>query len=880
MITPEQRTRRLIDASLIASGWEPIVPHNGVSFSHHALAAIEEYPTASGPSDYLLVHDHQPLAPVEAKKEETPAQNVLGQAQRYSQGIAESPFAYDQYRTPFAYSSNGNQIWFRDLRDPYSRSRIVKRFHTPDALREMLTRDTEGALNWLSTVSPVYDRLRPYQIEAIRAVEAAIAEGRRKMLVAMATGTGKTYTAVALIHRLMKSGLARRVLFLVDRRALAAQTRLSFATFEPEPGLKFDKTYEVYSQHFRQEDLEEGSFDPKILPTSYLTNPDLSQSYVYVSTIQRMSINLLGPSNESNLAEEGDARKLDIPIHAFDLIIADECHRGYTGSEVGRWRETLDHFDGIKVGLTATPAKHTLAFFDHMLYSYGYQRAVSEGYLVDYDAVTVTSQVAMQGAFLKEGEIVQLQDRETGQIRFENLEDQRELAATELAREWTSLDHNARIVGEIAHYLREWEADYGRFPKTLIFAANDLAHTSHADRLVNLLRDEFGRGDDFVKKITGSADVDRPLQRIREFRNRPNPAIVVTVDMLSTGVDVPALEVIVFLRPIQSRILFEQMLGRGTRLCTDINKTHFLVLDAGGVLAYFAQASEMNDVPPTKESRSAADVINDLYNNRDRDYNTRALVKRLHRMARSITAEGRRIFERWIPDGDISHFATHLPDRLDDEWAATMNILRNADFQHWLEHYPRAKSAFLITDTEDVVTSGYVIRLSDGRTMRPDDYLQMFERFVRENPEDIEAIRVLLERPSDWHTDTLYDLRRKLQSRPENFSEANLRRAYQYELADIISIIKHAGKGEPLLTAEERVNRAIINLHTQLTFTPEQVQWLELIRSHLIANLAIDREDFDLPLFEQAGANWNRVNRIFDGLLDQVISRINEAIAR
>ena len=256
-------------------------------------------------------------------------------------------------------------------------------FHTPAALQEMLEKGNHEAQDWLQTHAVNHPWLRPYQKEAIQAVEKAILAGKRTMLVAMATGTGKTVTAIDLIYRLMKSGYARRILFLVDRRALAAQAVTAFANFDAEPGLKFDRIYEVYSQRFRPEDLEDDKFDPKVLPTSYLTNPDLSHAFVYVSTIQRMRINLFGaPENTAwggDAEEELDAARLEIPIHAFDLIIADECHRGYTSTEESKWREVLDHFDGIKVGLTATPAAHTAAYFKDIVYRYEYERAVREG---------------------------------------------------------------------------------------------------------------------------------------------------------------------------------------------------------------------------------------------------------------------------------------------------------------------------------------------------------------------------------------------------------------------------------------------------------------------------------------------------------------------
>jgi type I restriction enzyme R subunit len=242
----------------------------------------------------------------------------------------------------------------------------------------MLSRDTEAEFLRLDTI-PANSRLRPYQHDANAAIEAALGERKRKLLVTMATGTGKTLALVNEAYRLMKSGVARRVLFLVDRRALAAQAVQAFSAFEAEPGLKFDKIYELYSQRFHREDLEESDFDPKVLPTQYLTEPKLGQAFVYVSTVQRMAINLFGrgvlPGFDGE--SEDDAEVLNIPIHAFDLVIADECHRGYSTKEISVWRNTLDHFDAVKVGLTATPAQHTTSYFENIVYRYEYARAVA-----------------------------------------------------------------------------------------------------------------------------------------------------------------------------------------------------------------------------------------------------------------------------------------------------------------------------------------------------------------------------------------------------------------------------------------------------------------------------------------------------------------------
>lgn len=887
MTESEWKTRKdRVDRRLKESGW-PAVPFVREDLAPYGTAAVREFATENGPADYLLTDDGTPLGVVEAKKVSLSSQNALTQAIRYSRGVAKSPFDFDGNHVPFGYSTNGEQIYFQDLRHTDSYSRRVARFHTPSALGEYLKRDERAALDWLTTHTNDHPRLRPYQREATDAIEASIRAGKRQMLVAMATGTGKTFTIASEIYRLLKSGLARRILFLVDRRALAAQAVQTLAAYEAEPGLKFDQIYPVYSQRFQRDDFDEKEkFDPKVLPTKHLTDPQPSHTFVYVCTIQRMRINLFGWENafETTASEperDEEAGELDIPIHAFDVIIADECHRGYTAAEVSKWREVLDHFDAITIGLTATPAAHTKAYFRDVVYRYEYERAVREGVLVDYDAVKVDSGVRMNGLFLKEGEQVGVVDPETGREVLDAVEDEREFDAGSVEREVTSPDSNRKIIEEVARYAAEHERVSGHFPKTLIFAVNDLPHTSHAEQLVRICREVFARGDAFVQKITGTV-TDRPLQRIREFRNRPSPSVVVTVDMLSTGVDIPALEYIVFLRPVKSRILFEQMLGRGTRLCPEIGKSHFTVFDCfgGTLLEYFRQATAFTEDAPLKPVRTLAEIVEAIHRNEDRPYNVRCLVKRLQRVAKEISAEGREMLEPYVPDGDVGAFAKTLPAHLGADFRGTMGVLRDPAFQNLLLNYPRAKRTFLVAyDTEDTVGSAYLFRTTDGRALKPEDYLTAFERFVRENPDHVEAIRILLERPSGWSTEALHELRQKLSARPERFTEVNLRRAYHHELADIISIVKHAAKGEALLDARERVERAVARIAAGQTFTSDQEQWLTLIKEHLAVNLAIEKDDFEsIPVFTRAGA-WGTANRVFAGKLEALLKQLNEAMA-
>jgi len=882
--------KRLIDPKLKAVGWRVVPFSDGKPLTAFDGCAIEEFPTDNGPADYALCVSGGILGIVEAKKLTLGPQNVLTQCERYSKGTASSPLNFRGYRVPFLYSTNGEIIWHHDIRHTLSRSHTISRFHTPDALAEKLRRDFDGSCQRLIQTPNEHPKLRPYQRDANAAIEKAIEDQKRQMLVAMATGTGKTFTLVNQVYRLMKSGVAKRILFLVDRRALAAQAVLAFASFEPEPGLKFDKIYEVYSQRFHREDFEDDEkYDPKVLPSSYLTNPQASHSFVYVSTIQRMTINLFGrnaifAAGDEELDEE--ASQLDIPIHAFDLVIADECHRGYTAQEQAIWRKTLDHFDAIKIGLTATPAAHTMAAFKEIVYRYEYERAVREGFLVDYDVVAVKSNVRMNGIFLKEGEQVGVVNPESGAEQLDLIEDEREFPTSEIEEKVTSPDSNRKILEEIRRWALAHEQETGRFPKTLIFASNDLPHTSHADQLVDTARDIFGRGDSFVQKITGR--VDRPLQRIREFRNRSTPGVVVSVDMLSTGVDIPDLEGIVFLRPVKSRILFEQMLGRGTRKGEHFpHKDHFTVFDCfgGTLLEYFRKATAITAEMPTSEFKTIAEIIEHIWANRDRDYNIRRLVKRLQRINKAMSSEARELFAAYIPNGDVGKYAADLPGKVRQDFTSTMALLRDKNFQDLLVNYPRAPRIFIRAyETEDVVTSEWLVRGADGKEYRTEDYLSAFACFIRENPTKIEAIGILLNRPMDWNTAALGELRTKLAATPQRFTEEHLRKAheihYSKALVDIISMVKHAADDQrPLLTAEERVRMAFTQVTAGRTFTPEQRQWLSLIEAHLIENLTIDLSDFDLlPVFARKGG-LSQATRVFAGQLQNLIVQFNEAVA-
>jgi type I restriction enzyme R subunit len=357
------------------------------------------------------------------------------------------------------FASNGELIWFLDVRREKAASRQISNFHTGPALQELFGFDPKPSYDWLLDTPPeIITRLRDYQRRCNLATESAIIRGLRELLVAMATGTGKTFLTVAQIYRLLESKLVRRALFLVDRKALAAQAVREFNAFATPHGNKFTKEYEVYSQRFQKEDFgDDAPFDPKVLPNEYLTDPKPSQTFVYISTIQRMARNLFGAEgcflqSASDPDVEEDADRLDIPIHAFDLIIADECHRGYTAQEMSVWRATINHFDAIKIGLTATPAAHTTAVFGSPVFRYTVEQAILDGYLVDYEPVAIKSNVRMNGVFLKEGETIERTDTDTGQMTLDQLEDERAFDSGDVEWRITAPDSNRKIIEEVAKH--------------------------------------------------------------------------------------------------------------------------------------------------------------------------------------------------------------------------------------------------------------------------------------------------------------------------------------------------------------------------------------------------------------------------------------------
>lgn len=537
---PEQQTRELIDAQLEEKGWNEIEETSGTGY-------IEEYQTSSGPVDYALVVDGEILGLIEAKKSDYNSSAAFAQAERYSEDLKTSySFGHkNQYHVPFVFTANGEKVEMKDLREyASSTKRELRGFHTPEALQKMLKKDLQGAFEWLEAnpVEETHGFLWDNQKGAIagddeqKGIEQGLREGKRKLLVQMATGTGKTWMAAAEIHRLLKSGLVNRVLFIADRTNLAKQAERAFNNFDAGGGLDLGEIYEV-------DRVKNGEY------------PDKAE--IVVSTLQSMY----------SLLENHDEVKL--PQDAFDLVITDEVHR----SIYGEWKVVLSHFDSYQIGLTATPAEHTLSFFgsrSNWVYKYRYWEAVDDGKVVPYEAYRIQTGITMEG------------------LEYEG----EEYKPSQLEREVTVPDRNRLIAEEVRNQVEDGE-------KVLVFAIND----EHAIQLTEMFNEVYSdKPNDYVRKITYTTDNSEDV--LNNFKNEyMEPTIAVTVEMVSTGTDVPPLQNIVFARPVKSPILYNQMMGRGTRTCESIGKEKFTIFDCVGVIEYFQDQKH----PPFDQYRTMDD---------------------------------------------------------------------------------------------------------------------------------------------------------------------------------------------------------------------------------------------------------------------------------
>jgi type I restriction enzyme R subunit len=878
----EAQTRQLIDAQLRAVGWEADTAHltyaAGARPQKGHNRAIAEWPTDKGPADYALFVGLTPVGVVEAKCKGKAVMGSLEQAARYSRGfrldtpgltLPSGPWGEGavSYRVPFLYATNGRPylaqlrsesgIWFRDARRGVNPSYPLPGWHSPAELLARLEQDTGAADERLKT-EPLDDEvgLRSYQKGAIRAVEERLAAGQRELLLAMATGTGKTRTAIALIYRLLKAGRFRRVLFLVDRETLGEQAGNDFRTTRLEGTRTFAETFNLTA-------LDDGPID--------------TSTSVHVTTVQGMARRVLGGEPPS--------------VGTYDLIVVDEAHRGYTldrelaAAELGwrseadyvsRYRQVLEHFDAVKVALTATPALHTTQIFGMPVFAYTYRDAVLDGVLIDHEPpILIRTELGESGIGWKRGETIQTYTPGDDAVALYEAPDDIGLEVEDFNRKVIAEGFNRAVAQELARQLNPHGPE-----KTLIFCAND----RHADDVVRLLgeafREVYGEIEGgTVVKITGASD--RPLELIRRYRNESLPTVAVTVDLLTTGVDVPAITNLVFLRRVGSRILFEQMLGRATRRCDDIGKTTFRIYDA--VRAYEA-ASDFSTMQPVvkQPSRSFADLLRDVQAAPTTE--ARALLRdeltgKLQRVKNRLTPAARATFEGetgFTPEAYLAQLRQMEPDALPAfvaQHSAVMDVLDSGR--------TRGGQPMFISDHADQVTA-VVQEYPGGR--RAEDYLSAFQAYVQHHRDEVPALLTVLTRPSDLTREALLSLRRELDA--QGFSEVFLQRAYASvrqvdAAASIIGFIRAAAGNETPQPFDARVDAALARLLGSRAWTPPQKQWLGRLGAQLKANGVIDRDLLDQPtnpIRAQMGGFERLSKAVFGGELPLILTQLQEAV--
>jgi type I restriction enzyme R subunit len=889
----EAATRRLIDEQLRAAGWEAdsaaLTFESGARPTRGKNLAIAEWPTLldgkHGRADYVLFAGLQVLGVVEAKRKHRDVPGVIPQAMRYSRGYVVqadevlpegSPWCRNVergepgFKVPFLFATNGrgflrqlqqkSGIWFLDVRRTENHPTALEGWYSPDGLLDLLRQDVDAAHERLK-VEPMPYIDREYQRSAILAVEKNLEQGKRELLVAMATGTGKTRTCIGLVYRLLKTRRFRRVLFLVDREALGTQTADALKTTRLEQLQAFTDIFDV---------KELGDLKPD------------RDTRLHIATVQAMAKRVLGPHD--------DRSERDIPcVDQYDCIIVDECHRGYLldrelsdreftwrneADYISKYRRVLDHFDAVKIGLTATPALHTTEIFGPPVFSYSYREAVVDGYLVDHEPpIRIVTRLAKDGIRYEAKEEVLVLDRKTQTVAKETLPDEVSFEVDAFNRRVITPAFNRAVLRELVKHI-----DPEQDEKTLIFCVND----EHADLVVTelnaALADRYGSVDHgAVAKITGKAD--DPNGMIRRFRNERYPNIVVTVDLLTTGVDVPRIANLVFLRRVRSRILYEQMLGRATRLCPEISKERFRIFDA---VDLYAELQDMTDMKPVVVNpfvtfeQLAKEVLEGGDDEAQRESADEFLAK-LQRKKRFIKGESAERVEA----------AAGMPL---EELTRLLRASTVAQVVTYLRDHPSLATALdrttgstgyktIVSEKDDEVrevTRGY----GKHGSRPPGDYLEAFRGFIESHANKIPALLVVTQRPRDLTREDLRML--KLTLDEHGFTESCVQTAWREQrnedvAATIIGYIRQLALGSPLVPYAERVDSAVQRLRKAHKFTEPQVKWLDRIAKQVKLETVVDRAAFEAGQFKADGG-FARLNKVFDGKLESLLGELADEV--
>lgn len=982
ILTPEARARQKIDELLTDAGW--VVQHRAnMNLYTGRGVAVREFPLETGFADYLLFVDRKAVGVVEAKPEGTTLSGVAEQAGQYTIGLPAN-IPHVTLPLPFLYESTGVETLFRDERDPQPRSRRVFSFHRPETLADWVETSVgadvgadsirpgirgraidegEGARRAPQLAhqpapqpAPQPRTLRgrfqqypplntsglwPAQIEAIRNLEASLAQDKPRALIQMATGSGKTFTAVSFIYRMLKYGKARRVLFLVDRANLGRQTLKEFQAYTtPDDGRKFTELYNVQF-------LRSNAIDPV--------------NRVVITTIQRLYSMLKGEETFDEADEEGSLFEIGsalddqkskevrynpaIPIETFDVIITDECHR----SIYNLWRQVLEYFDAHLIGLTATPSKQTFGFFNqNLVMEYPRPRAVADGVNVDGEVYRIRTQISTSGSTVEAGYWMGRRDKLTRRERWEQLDEDLTYDASQLDREVVSEGQIRAVIRTYRDRLFS-EIFPGRteVPKTLIFAKDD----SHAEDIVRIAREEFGKGDAFCKKITYRASGAPPETLIASFRNSYYPRIAVTVDMIATGTDIKPLEALLFMRQVRSRVLFEQMLGRGTRVINpdDLqavtpdarSKDRFVIVDAVGIVE---QEKIDTQTLERKRSKTLRQLLEAAALGVQDDDTLTSLAGRLIKMERKLSEADRSriqatgaaqspaelaaaILAAIEPDAILSAASALAPSpteaqieqaRTELAERALRPLAANPDLRGLLaEIHERNEQALDTVSADSLLEAGFAPE--DSQKARAT--VESFREFIEQNKDEITALQIIFSIPRAGRGDlgrgdltgrpyarrpyarrpyltfaAIKELAAILEQPPHTWTTERLWRAYaQLErdrvrganerrvLADLVSLVRHAVQlDDELVPYPERVSRRYSEwLAAQeasgRVFTPEQRWWLDRIAEHIGVNLAVRPEDLSVGEFYNRGGQFAAA-RVFGDELPAILDELNRTL--
>jgi type I restriction enzyme, R subunit len=925
-MTPEARARQTIDALLTAAGWHVC---NVASANIHAATgvAIREFPLNPGHgfADYLLYVNGKACGVIEAKKEGATLSGVEVQSARYAQGLPAALPAWCR-PLPFVFESTGVETRFTNGLDPQPRARPLFAFFRPELLVQWLSylpeqvggsaaKEEPGTfLARLQHMPPLVTewgqggadfKLWPAQITAVRNLETSLAANKPRALIQMATGSGKTFTAISAIYRLIKFGGARRVLFLVDRGNLARQTKKEFDAYaSPHNAYKFGEEYIV--QHLQGNQLD-------------------GSARVVICTIQRMFSMLKG----KELPEEADEESTEgaealfkeaepigynpaIPIESFDIVVTDEAHR----SIYNLWRQVLEYFDAYLIGLTATPNKQTFGFFNqNLVMEYGHTQAVADGVNVNYDVYRIKTEVTEAGAKVDKGYWLETQDKATRRKTAWQLDEDFEYEPAELDRAVQTPDQIRTVVRTLRD---QWKVDLfpnrQELPKTLIFAKDD----NHAEKIVEILREEFARGNEFAQKITYRTTGTSPEQLIKDFRTAYYPRIAVTVDMIATGTDIKPVEIVMFMRSVKSRSFFEQMKGRGVRICnpTDLmavnpaaqgvqlKKDHFVIVDCVGVCE-----RDKTDSRPMDQKKSVPldKLLQAVSLGNVEDEVLSSVAARLSRLSQDISeADHAKVIQasgghslKDLARGIVNALNAEAnsedqsPGQLEATLRQAAQPFNNPELRDLILKLKQKADLVIDTVTSDKLVSAAFAEGSD----RAQALVHSFEAFIQQHKDEITALQILYNRPvrAPLKFEDIKQLADALHAPPHLIDESALWQAYaalqkgkvkggnqKRLLTDIVSLVRFAMQQDnELVPYPERVQanfKAWLAQQGNAPFTPEQQHWLEMIRDHIAANLGIELEDFGYAPFEQEGG-LGKLHQLFGVELQTVIETLNRELA-